>query len=84
MKDLIKWIINKNKIEEEIETQDRIIDNQKARIAKQALKELESEKELEYLRASNEKYILKIKELRKEIRNLKKGNNIWHLKILKD
>lgn len=73
MKDLIKWIINKNKIEEEIETQDRIIDNQKARIAKQALKELESEKELEYLRASNEKYILKIKELRKEIRNLKKG-----------
>ena len=76
MKDLIKWIINKNKIEEEIETQDRIIDNQKARIAKQALKELESEKELEYLRASNEKYILKIKELRKEIRNLKKGNNI--------
>lgn len=76
MKDLIKWIVNKNKIEEEIETQDRIIDNQKARIAKQALKELESEKELEYLRASNEKYILKIKELRKEIRNLKKGNNI--------
>ena len=76
MKDLIKWIINKNKIEEEIETQDRIIDNQKARIAKQALKELEYEKELEYLRASNEKYILKIKELRKEIRNLKKGNNI--------
>ena len=76
MRDLIKWIINKNKIEEEIETQDRIIDNQKARIAKQALKELESEKELEYLRASNEKYILKIKELRKEIRNLKKGNNI--------
>lgn len=73
MKDLIKWIINKSKIEEEIETQDRIIDNQKARIAKQALKELESEKELEYLRASNEKYILKIKELRKEIRNLKKG-----------
>ena len=76
MKDLIKWIINKSKIEEEIETQDRIIDNQKARIAKQALKELESEKELEYLRASNEKYTLKIKELRKEIRNLKKGNNI--------
>ena len=76
MRDLIKWIINKSKIEEEIETQDRIIDNQKARIAKQALKELESEKELEYLRASNEKYILKIKELRKEIRNLKKGNNI--------
>lgn len=76
MRDLIKWIINKNKIEEEIETQDRIIDNQKTRIAKQALKELESEKELEYLRASNEKYILKIKELRKEIRNLKKGNNI--------
>ena len=76
MRDLIKWIINKNKIEEEIETQDRIIDNQKARIAKQALKELESEKELEYLRASNEKYILKIKELRKEIRNSKKGNNI--------
>lgn len=76
MKDLIKWIINKSKIEEEIETQDRIIDNQKARIAKQTLKELESEKELEYLRASNEKYILKIKELRKEIRNLKKGNNI--------
>ena len=76
MRDLIKWIINKNKIEEEIEIQDRIIDNQKARIAKQALKELESEKELEYLRASNEKYILKIKELRKEIRNLKKGNNI--------
>ena len=76
MKDLIKWIINKSKIEEEIETQDRIIDNQKVRIAKQALKELESEKELEYLRASNEKYILKIKELRKEIRNLKKGNNI--------
>lgn len=73
MKDLIKWIINKSKIEEEIETQDRIIDNQKARIAKQTLKELESEKELEYLRASNEKYILKIKELRKEIRNLKKG-----------
>lgn len=76
MRDLIKWIVNKSKIEEEIETQDRIIDNQKARIAKQALKELESEKELEYLRASNEKYILKIKELRKEIRNLKKGNNI--------
>lgn len=76
MKDLIKWIVNKNKIEEEIETQDRIIDNQRARIAKQALKELECEKELEYLRASNEKYILKIKELRKEIRNLKKGNNI--------
>ena len=76
MRDLIKWIINKSKIEEEIETQDRIIDNQKARIAKQALKELEYEKELEYLRASNEKYILKIKELRKEIRNLKKGNNI--------
>ena len=76
MKDLIKWIINKSKIEEEIETQDRIIDNQKVRIAKQALKELESEKELEYLRASNEKYILKIKELRKEIRNSKKGNNI--------
>lgn len=73
MRDLIKWIVNKSKIEEEIETQDRIIDNQKARIAKQALKELESEKELEYLRASNEKYILKIKELRKEIRNLKKG-----------
>lgn len=84
MRDLIKWIVNKSKIEEEIETQDRIIDNQKARIAKQALKELESEKELEYLRASNEKYILKIKELRKEIRNLKKGNNIWHLKILKN
>lgn len=76
MRNLIKWIVNKSKIEEEIETQDRIIDNQKARIAKQALKELESEKELEYLRASNEKYILKIKELRKEIRNLKKGNNI--------
>ena len=76
MRNLIKWIVNKSKIEEEIETQDRIIDNQKTRIAKQTLKELESEKELEYLRASNEKYILKIKELRKEIRNLKKGNNI--------
>ena len=74
--DLIKWIVNKNKIEEEIETQDRIIDNQKTRIAKQTLKELEYEKELEYLRTSNEKYILKIKELRKEIRSLKKGNNI--------
>ena len=39
--DLIKWIVNKNKIEEEIETQDRIIDNQKNRIAKKTLKELE-------------------------------------------
>ena len=76
MTDLIKWIINKKRIEEEMEKEDRIIDNQRVKIAKQNLKELEYEKELEYLRASNEKYILKIKELRKEIRSLKKGNNI--------
>ena len=38
MRDLIKWIVNKSKIEKEIETQDRIIDNQKARITKQAIK----------------------------------------------
>ena len=76
MRDLIKWIVNKSKIEEEMEKEDRIIDNQRVKIAKQNLKEIEYEKELEYLRTSNEKYILKIKELRKEIRNLKKGNNI--------
>lgn len=69
---IFEWIKNKKELEEQMEKDDRLIDNQRSEISKCLKRIEEKEKELSISLSNLEKEILKSKKQQKQIRELKK------------